>query len=155
MANSIRLNCLLQMQADLQAMGPASPNGSLAFEQVELGPIDPPTAGRFRAFAGIVPGHETKRYETTVVYCTLPVAIEFHAVWQSSDEVSPQQLGEQILTSIQTTIENDITLGGYSIDCKEISNEITLKLFSSRQISGVAHFDILYRHSQWDPTQPC
>ncbi len=47
----------------------------------------------------------------------------------------------------------DIYLGGNAVDCQEVGNEIDLDIFSDKEISGVVHFRLHYRHNTNDPRQ--
>ena len=153
MTDTVRLTCLKYLQTQLQAIQAGENNYLLTFSGVELGPITAPEAGRKRAMAGIVPGHELKRPEFPLTYCMLPVAIEFRVTWNQGDPPS-QALAELVMGDIQRKVLEDITLGGNCVDCKEMGNEIQLTIYSDKSIMGVVWFDLLYRHNTSDPTKP-
>ena len=153
MSDTVRLSCLKAMQAALAAVQAGQDGYLLAFNQVVLGPIDASEGGRRRAMVGIVPGREVTDIQFPLTYGMLPIAIEFRVTWNMGDMPS-HELAEAVLGDIRRKMMQDPSLGGLAIDLKDMGNEITLNTFADKNIVGVAHFDLLYRHSTLDPRQP-
>ena len=151
--DTVRLVCLKQIKSRLAGITAGVNNAALSFDAVELGPITDQIANRKRSMIGIVPGREVKNIEFPLTICILPVSIEFKVTWGVGDPPAAELI-EHVLGDIQKAILSDTGLSGNALDVRDIGNEIQMNAYTDKSPSGVAFFDLVYRHNTLDPTQP-
>ena len=103
---------------------------------------------------GIVPGKERKSDRIhPFIEADWEIHLEFQAIRNAGDGITPMQLAEQVLGVIQRVFMHDKRLGGVVIDTKEVGSEIDLETYGDKTIVGVCTVQVKYRHDI-DDTRP-
>jgi hypothetical protein len=82
----------------------------------------------------------------------LSVVLEW-SIRLDPDDEEPSECANQVFTSIQRKLREDITLGGLSIQVRETGNEKDIESYKDRIIEGAVFVEILYKHRENDPRE--